>query len=131
MTQKMAKKKAIFFSGCELIFSHRSLLLCQGERAITMILVHYRTHCAIVVQLFSQVPALQHPGMVLGLKPPVHGRDKCVQRTQGAFFHPFFRMTQILSFSVFLEMNYYNIINLTLRNSDCPESGLLMHTCTL
>ena len=33
-----------------------------------------------------QVPALQHPGMVLGIQPPVDGRDQCVQRAQGCRF---------------------------------------------
>ena len=42
-----------------------------------------------------QVPALQHPGMVLGIQPPVDGRDQCVQRAQGFFllyFYHFFHV---------------------------------------
>ena len=37
-----------------------------------------------------QVPALQHPGMVLGIQPPVDGRDQCVQRAQGFFLLSFY-----------------------------------------
>ena len=37
-----------------------------------------------------QVPALQHPGMVLGIQPPVDGRDQCVQRAQGFFLLYFY-----------------------------------------
>ena len=73
------------------------------ERPITPTIWHFKYNKRSHFCCF-QVPALQHPRMVLGLQPPVDGRDQRVQWAQGGrSLHPFF--------SVFFSetLNYYTL----------------------